>query len=112
MHAAVVRTLDDLKASAALRSTDIANIAAVSKATVSRWTTGVAAPHPKTQMLLSDLHYVVMRLEEYYSAAEIRTWLYAPHPQLAGRCAIDVIHEGGAETVLSILDRLDAGAFV
>lgn len=112
MNVAVLKTIDDLKASAALKSTDIANIAAVSKATVSRWANGAAAPHPQTQMLLADMRYVVMRLEEYYTPPEIRIWLFAPHPQLEGRRAIDVIQDGGAAAILSILDRMDSGAFL
>jgi uncharacterized protein (DUF2384 family) len=63
-------------------------------------------------MLLADMRYVVMRLEEYYTPPEIRIWLFAPHPQLEGRRAIDVIQDGGAAAILSILDRMDSGAFL
>ena len=108
----VARFLSDLQSAGGLKGTDIANFTDVSKATVSRWTTGRKAPHPRTQLILSDLHYVVLRLSEYYTAEEIRAWLYARHPQLAGARAIDLIHEGRSEEVLSILDRLDADAYL
>ncbi len=53
-----------------------------------------------------------MRLSEYYSAEEIRAWLYARHPQLEGARAIDRIHEDRSEEVLNILERLDADAYL
>jgi transcriptional regulator with XRE-family HTH domain len=108
----VVRFLDDLASTGGLKGTDIANFAGVSKATVSRWSNGHKSPHPRTQLLLSDLHYVVMRLDEYYTTAEIRAWLYARHPQLDGARAIDRIHDERADEVLAILDRLDADVYL
>ena len=108
----VVRFLSDLQETGGLKGTDIANFTDVSKATVSRWFSGQKSPHPRTQLVLSDLHYVVMRLSEYYGAEEIRAWLYARHPQLEGARAIDLIHEGRSEEVLKILDRLDADVYL
>jgi uncharacterized protein (DUF2384 family) len=64
------------------------------------------------QLVLSDLHYVVGRLQEYYNAEEIRAWLYARHPQLDGERAIDVINQEQSERVLNVLDRLDAEAYL
>lgn len=109
---AVARYIEELRNVGGLKGTDIANITDVSKATVSRWAQGAASPHPRTQLILSDLHYIVGRLEEYYSAQEIRTWLYARHPQLKGERAIDLVNQGRSEEVLSILDRLDAAVYL
>jgi uncharacterized protein (DUF2384 family) len=109
---AVLRFLDELAEQGGLSGTDIANIAEVSKATVSRWKAGAARPHPRTELVLSDLHYVAGRLGEYYAPEEIRTWLYARHPQLEGRRAIDLIHEGKSIEVLRLLERLDAGVYL
>lgn len=109
---AVARYIDELKTEGGLKGTDVANITNVSPATVSRWIAGTHFPHPKTQLVLSDLHYIVGRLTEYYSAEEIRVWLYALHPQLEGRRAIDLITEGKSEAVVSVLDRLDSDAYV
>ena len=108
----VVRFLRDLQKTGGLKGTDIANFTDVSKATVSRWSNGQKSPHSRTQLILSDLHYVVMRLSEYYSAEEIRAWLYARHPQLDGKRAIDLIHEDRSEEILNILDRLDADVYL
>ncbi len=108
----VAQFMERLQRDGGLKGTDIANFAGVSKATVSRWASGLKAPHPKTQLVLSDLAYVVMRLNEYYSEEEVRTWLYARHPQLNGERAIDLIHDGRSEAVVAILDRLDADAYL
>jgi len=108
----VVRFISGLQELGGLKGTDIANIASVSKATVSRWTNGLKAPHPKTQLILSDLHYIVMRLSEYYTPDETRQWLYSRHPQLSGARAIDLINNDRSEEILKILERLDSDAYI
>lgn len=109
---AVARYLGELEELGGLKGTDIANITNVSKATVSRWKAGSTKPHPRNELLLSDLHYIVGRLQEYYAPEEIRSWLYARHPQLDGQRAIDLIHDGKAIEVLRVLERLDTGVFL
>ena len=106
------RYIDALHDIGGLTGTDIANIVDVSKATVSRWKAGSVTPQPGTQLVLSDLHFVVSRLREYYTPHEIRTWLYARHPQLAGDRAIDLISKHRSEDVLRVLDRLDADVYL
>lgn len=95
-----------------LKGTDIANITDVSKATVSRWKTGSIRPHPRNELIVSDLYYIVRRLQEYYSPEEIRSWLIARHPQLDGQRAIDLIHQNKSIEVLKVLERLDSGAYL
>ncbi len=108
----VVQFMEQLQQTGGLKGSDIANFAGVSRATVSRWGSGRKSPHPKTQLLVSDLSYVVMRLDEYYNREEIRAWLYARHPQLDGERAIDLILNERTEEVLAILDRLDADSYL
>lgn len=109
---AMPRYIDDLSEQGGLSGTDIANIAAVSKATVSRWKAGTVRPQPNTQLVLSDLHYIVGRLSEYYEPTDIRLWLYAPHPQLDGVRAIDLLNQNRSADVLRLLDRLDAEVYL
>ena len=109
---AMPRYIEELSEIGGLSGTDIANITDVSKATVSRWKAGAVKPQPSTQLVLSDLRYVVGRLSEYYTADEIRIWLYARHPQLDGARAIDLINQNRSEEVLRILDRLDADVYL
>lgn len=111
-HTPIVSMLRSLENSSGLKSTDLANITNVSKATVSRWRNGRKIPHPSTQLVISDLIYTVNRLSEYYTTQEIRTWLYARHPQLNGSRPIDLISTNRTQEVLVVLDRLDADAYI
>jgi uncharacterized protein (DUF2384 family) len=78
---------------------------------VSRWSAGSALPHPKTQLLISDLRYVVDRLAEFYSPEETRIWLYSKHRLLDGERAIDLIHNFHTDKVLGIIESLDQGTY-
>jgi len=111
MASAVANLIDDLRQRGGLKGSDVANIAAVSPATVSRWTSGASFPHPKTQLLISDLRYVVDRLAELYNPEETRVWLYSRHRLLKGERAIDLIHAGHADQVLAVIESLDAGSY-
>lgn len=109
---AVPRFINELGTEGGLKGTDIANITEVSKATVSRWKSGDIKPRPQNELILSDLYYVVGRLREYYSSDEIRTWLYARHPQLDGERAIDLIHDERTVEILKIIDRLESEVYL
>ena len=111
MSAAVARLVEDLRTRGGLKGTDLANITEVSQATVSRWAAGKASPHPKTQLVISDLKYVVDRLAEFYSPDETRLWLYARHPLMGGQRAIDLIHDGNADRVLTVIESLADGTY-
>ncbi len=112
MSNAVSKTINDLKDRGGLKGVDVANIAKVSKATVTRWSAGSHSPHPRTQLVLSDLRYVVDRLAEFYAPDEIRLWLNARSDLLDGRRAIDLIHDGKTEIVLEAIERLGDMAYL
>lgn len=109
---AIAKTIEDLRNKGNLSGVDVANIADVSKATVSRWVNGAAFPHPKTQLVLTDLRYVVDRLEEFYSSDEIRLWLYARNDLLDGETAMALINRGEADVVLQAIDDLAGSTFI
>jgi transcriptional regulator with XRE-family HTH domain len=111
MSSAVAKIIEDLRDRGGLKGTDVANIAAVSPATVSRWTAGTASPHPKTQLLIADLRYIVDRLSEFYTPEETRLWLYSKHRLLDDERAIDLINQGNADKVLAVIESLDEGTF-
>ena len=111
MASAVSKLIDHLRERGGLKGTDVANIAEVSPATVSRWTAGKALPHPKTQLVISDLRYIVDRLSEFYAPDETRLWLYSKHRLLEGARAIDLINQGQADKVLAVIESLDEGTF-
>lgn len=106
MTSAVAKTIDDLRERGGLKGVDVANIADVSKATVSRWSTGKASPQPRTQLVLSDLRYVVDRLAEFYTPDETRVWLYSRNALLNGERAMDLVNENRTEEVLLAIERL------
>ena len=108
----VMQFLAWLQETGGLKGTDIANFTGVSTAIVSRWTSDQELPHPHTQLVLSDLSYVVRRLSEYHGQEEVRAWLYAHHPQLDGARAVDLIRDERTEEVVALLDRLDADAYL
>jgi transcriptional regulator with XRE-family HTH domain len=111
MSVAVKRILDVLRDDGGLQGKDIANIVAVSPATVSRWSSGKASPDLKTQTLIAELRYVVDRLSEFYTSEETRLWLHTAHPMLGGERAIDLINAGRTEEVLAVIESLDDGAY-
>ena len=108
---AVRKILDQLREEGGLQGKDIANIVAVSPATVSRWSNGKATPDLRTQTVIAELRYVVDRLAELYTPDEIRLWLHTAHPMLKGELAIDLINAGRTEEVLAAIESLEAGAY-
>ena len=112
MTNAVTKTIEDLRQRGGLKGVDVANITKVSKATVTRWSAGTNAPQPRTQLVLSDLRYVVDRLAEFYSPDEIRIWLNSRNELLGGQRAIDLIHTQQTETVLEAVERLGDMAYL
>lgn len=111
MSTAVTKILAALRDDGGLQGKDIANIMAVSPATVSRWSSGKATPELKTQTVIAELRYVVDRLAEFYTADETRLWLHTAHPMLGGERAIDLINAGRTEEVLAVIESLDTGAY-
>ena len=112
MSNAISKTIDDLRHYGNLKGVDLANITKVSKATVTRWSAGTHAPQPKTQLVLSDLRYVVDRLAEFYARDEIRMWLNSRNDLLDGQRAIDLIHDGRTDAVLEAVERLGDMAYL
>ena len=111
MSHAVSRVLDRLKDGGGLQGKDIANMVAVSPATVSRWLSGKATPDLKTQTVIAELRFVVDRLADFYTPEEARLWLHARHPQLDNERAVDLINNGRTVDVLAVIEALDAGAY-
>jgi transcriptional regulator with XRE-family HTH domain len=111
MPNAVSRILDRLRDDGGLQGKDIANIVAVSPATVSRWSSGKASPDLRTQTVIAELRYVVDRLSDFYTPEETRLWLHTAHPMLNGERAIDLINAGRTQEVLAVIESLDTGAF-
>jgi hypothetical protein len=111
MTTAVARIIEELRTRSGLKETDVANIASVLPATVSHWIAGKALPDPQTQLVISDLRYVVDRLSEFYAPDETRLWLYSKHALLNGQRAVDLINHGDADKVLTAVESIDQASF-
>ena len=111
MAGAIARVIEHLRDDGGLHGKDIANIVAVSPATVSRWSSGKATPDLRTQTVIAELRYVVDRLSDFYTPEETRLWLHASHPILKGERAIDLINAGRTPEVLAAIEALDSGAY-
>ena len=111
MSTAVRRILEQLRDAGGLQGKDIANIVAVSPATVSRWSSGKADPDLRTQTVMAELRYVVDRLAEFYTPDETRLWLHTSHPMLNGERAIDLINAARTQEVLAVIESLESGAY-
>ena len=111
MSTVVSRILDRLRDDGDLQGKDIANIVAVSPATVSRWSSGKATPDLRTQTVIAELLYVVDRLNDFYTPDETRIWLHTAHPMLNGECAVDTINVGRTADVIAVIDSLGSGAY-
>jgi hypothetical protein len=53
----------------------------------------------------------VDRLAEFYSPDETRVWLYSKHRLLNGERAIDLIHDGRTDEVLTVIESLSEGTY-
>jgi len=111
MSTAIRKILDHLRDDGGLQGKDIANIVAVSPATVLRWSSGKATPDLKTQIVIAELRYVVDRLGDFYTPDETRLWLHTNRPMLKGERAIDLINAERTEEVLAVIESLDSGAY-
>lgn len=112
MTTALERVLSHLREDGGLQGRDIANIMAVSPATVSRWSNGKASPDLRSQTVIAELRYVVDRLNDFYTPDETRLWLHTPHQMLGGDRAIDLINAGRTQEVLAVIEGLESGAYV
>jgi len=112
MGTALASVINQINKSSTLKGVDLANIADVSTATFSRWKSGKSLPDTSTQLVLSDLRYVIEALTEFYTADEIRLWLYASNQLLDGKKAIDLIHNQQTEIVLDAIERLASASYM
>lgn len=88
-----------------MRSVDVANILGTRPETVSRWNQGKVLPHGDKEKLLLELDYILDQLSGFYEPLEARLWLYTRQRLLGGVRPVDLIQQGRAEDVVSILDQ-------
>ena len=109
---ATAQTIENIAVTGGLKGIDIANMAHVNKATVSRWKSGKAVPSSDVQLVISDLKYVIDSLADFYQPDEIRQWLFSRNRQLDGERAIDLIYNNRTEQVLDAIQNLSSLSYV
>jgi transcriptional regulator with XRE-family HTH domain len=103
----IAEKLEQLKAQAAIRAVDVANMLGTTPETVSRWKQGRAYPRPNKETLLVDLEYIVERLSDFYADPKTaRAWLYSRHKYFDGVRPADLIQEGRIEEVLEAIQAM------
>ena len=104
---AVAEKLGLLRARAAIRSVDVANMLGTTPETISRWNHGRAYPRPAKENQLVDLEYIVVHLSEFYSDPRTaRAWLYSRHRYFGGQRPVDLIQEGRIQEVLEAIQAM------
>jgi len=112
MNSAASKVINQIQELSSLKGIDLANITKVSPATFSRWKASRATPNTDTQLIFSDLRYVIDALAEFYNPDEIRLWLYARNHLLGGKKAIDLIRNQQTEDVLDAIERLASQSYL
>jgi hypothetical protein len=102
----IARKLDVLQEKGAMRSVDVANLLGTRPETVSRWNQGKAFPRSDAQRTLLDLEYIVEQLADFYEPQEARLWLYSRQKLLNGAIPADLIREGKAQDVITVINQL------
>ena len=102
MPGAVAARLDSIKASAGVRSREIAQLLDTTPQTVSRWQQGHVDPQPTKLTQLLALEWLASQLHEFYEPEEARLWLFSRHRLLGGK----------SQDVLALIEQLRDGAFV
>ena len=101
--------VDDLRGGV-LSSAELARITGVKVRQVQHWASGAHRPQGKAKDRLLELHYLVERLREIYSAEGADIWIHGRNRELGAEKPIDLLAEGQFERVLAAVERLGAGA--
>jgi transcriptional regulator with XRE-family HTH domain len=108
---ALAERIESIRQQGGISAREVAQLVGTTPQTVSRWTTGRAAPHPKSLERLLFLEWVASQLAQFYDPETARLWLFAHHPMLGGARPADRIAAGDFDTVLALLDQLQSASY-
>lgn len=109
---AVAKRLESIKARGGISGREVAQLLNTTPETVSRWKQGRTTPQPKALDRLLWLDWLAEQLASFYEPDEARLWLFSPHIDLEGSRPADSIAIGEIDRVLSIIDKLQSGAYI
>src|SRR5262249_54875744 len=112
MSGAVAKKLESIRAKAAMKNTDVANILGTRPETVSRWNQGSAYPHATTEKILLELEFIIDQLSDFYEPNEARLWIFSPQKHLAGRSPAELIRQGRIDEVRRLVNQLREAVYL
>lgn len=101
--------VDDLRGGI-LTNAELAKITGVKVRQVQHWAAGTHRPQGEAKDRLLELHYILERLRDVYTAEGADIWVHGRNRDLGGEKPIDLLAAGQFERVLAAVERLGAGA--
>jgi uncharacterized protein (DUF2384 family) len=93
-----------------LTNAELAEITGVKTRQVQHWASGAHRPVGDAKDRLLELHYVVDRLRDIYTAEGADIWLHGRNRTLGSEKPIDLLTAGKFKDVLGAVERLASGA--
>jgi hypothetical protein len=93
-----------------LNNAELATITGVKARQVQHWAAGTHRPQGQAKDRLLELHYILERLRDVYTAEGADIWIHGRNRGLSGEKPIDLLAAGQFERVLAAVERLSAGA--
>src|SRR3954452_25627904 len=103
------RMVGDLRTTA-LTNSEVAEITGVKVRQVQHWASGAHRPVGEAKDRLLELHYIVDRLRDIYTAEGADIWLHGRNRTLRSEKPIDLLSAGKFKEVLGAVERLASGA--
>jgi uncharacterized protein (DUF2384 family) len=94
----------------ALTTAELAQVTGVKPRQVQHWAAGAHRPQGDTRDRLLEVAYIVEQLHDVYAPEGVDIWIHGRNRDLEGRRPIDLLRAGDFETVLRVVERLQAGA--
>lgn len=101
--------VDDLRGGV-LTNAELAKITGVKARQVQHWAAGTHRPQGEAKDRLLELHYILERLRNVYTAEGTDIWVHGRNRDLGGEKPINLLAAGQFERVLAAVERLSAGA--
>jgi hypothetical protein len=93
-----------------LTNAELAEITGVKTRQVQHWASGAHRPVGEAKDRLLELHYIVDRLRDIYTAEGADIWLHGRNRTLSSEKPIDLLSAGKFKEVLGAVERLASGA--
>lgn len=93
-----------------LTNSELAGITGVKPRQVQHWASGAHRPAGDSKDRLLELHYIVDRLRDIYTAEGVDIWLHGRNRSLHSEKPIDLLTEGKFKQVLAAVERMASGA--